>query len=108
MKGLVLHLVVGTAHTEGQQIIAAGPLSKQPHSTPYRIVLVKRNIGGFTVHKEFFEDLPEGDGPYKSSLAEGKYFTSGGTEAELLAKATQAFGEMVASHSEYLLSLARL
>lgn len=88
------------------KILAAGPLSKQPHSKPYRIVLIGYVDGKFSVHHQIYnsedattlDDLKVGG----SSLSYGHYFS-----ATQLVEATKKFAEVVAHHAEYLESLYR-
>lgn len=94
-------------------MLAAGPLTKQPMSMPYRIVLIEYHNGkrrqmynesSFSVHAEIFkqEDLVEriGNGgicDYSSFLHQGDYFDS-----HSFAAAVKRFGERVASDSVHV------
>jgi hypothetical protein len=110
MEGL-FNVLRGTA-TEERGLIAAGPLSRQPQSTPYRVVLA-RDGQGFTVHCESFQasDLASAVGVsfrstrtvYKSWLSNGYYFKAGE-----LVEATKKFAERVAQQAEFLTSLERV
>ncbi len=100
-KGLSPTLTV--SHPE---IIAAGPLTHQPASTPYRMVLVQKRDGSFVVYTEFFTALPE-DVPQllpvpSSSFANGHYF-----KADQLVEATQKFAERLAAKAPEFASLYR-
>jgi hypothetical protein len=107
-------IVIDTQHGPGLgssrlNIIAAGPLSKQPGSTPYRIVLIAYDNGEYSVHHQMFREddlgkLKAGE-PVSSSLAHGSYFRSGGEE---LARATKKFADKVSAHADYLPSLFRV
>jgi hypothetical protein len=91
----------GATGTCSLNIIAAGPLSKQPGSTAYRIVLIAYEDGEYSVHHQMFNDVTN---LKRSSLAHGSYFKAG---PEGLTKATVKFAEKVTAHAEYLASLFR-
>jgi hypothetical protein len=102
-------LLIGTATRN--KLIAAGPLTKQPETLPYRIVLIA-NGPKFTVHTEYFDDsqiiektanAQPGDPILaESSLSGGNYFN-----ADELVKATIAFAERLAKNAEYIQSIYR-
>ena len=109
-------IVIGTQHGPGLgstrlNIVAAGPLSKQPGSTPYRIVLVAYADGSYSVHHQTFREddmdkLQRGEfHTISSSLAHGSYFREGPEE---LVKATVKFADKVTAHAPYLASLFRV
>ncbi len=79
-------------------VIAAGPLTKQPLSIPYRIVLVQYDDGHFSVHFEQFKEMPEGatDVIKKCNFYEGSYFGP-----HQLPEAVKCFGERLVKR-EYI------
>lgn len=89
---------VGTSHLN---IVAAGPLTKQPGTNPYRFVIVAYENGEFSVHTEYFSDITN---LKKSSLSNGHYFKAG---PEGFVKAVEKFSEKVAQHAEYMASVYR-
>ena len=97
--GTLVEIELGS---DGTQVLAAGPLSRQPGTMPYRIVLLGRANGSYSVHSQMFETLepvPSGD-----HFMSGDYFAPG---ANGLVGATKRFGERVAANAEYLASLWR-
>lgn len=95
------------------RVIAAGPITLQPHSRPYRIVMV--NWGNnFSVHTEFFEvdtdeikagnvgllDACENASTY---LENGNYFKP--TDFE---KAVRLFSDKLNNHLQFLESIYRV
>ena len=85
-------------------VFAAGPITKQPGTMAYRIVL--RNLTGvspFVVHTQFFPNY-EADYPdfSKSHFAHGHYFTAGE-----LAAAVECFGKKIAENASCIGSLYR-
>lgn len=51
----LLENVIGSA--SNGRLLAAGPLTRQPGTKPYRLVLLRDNgNAGFTVHSEFFPE----------------------------------------------------
>ena len=107
MVGLYsLSLVIGSASESN--LIAAGPLSKQPATMPYRIVLVDRGSEenhDYVVYREYFDEEQLQDvieNPVVSShFADGTYCGND------LVRAVGLFGEKVAFHAKYLESLNR-
>ena len=101
-------VVIRGSATDGE-LLAAGPLTKQPGSLPYRIVL-HRHGNSFAVHSEYFNQnlLDEGEllsniYVYKSHLEYGHYFN----ENEFV-KAVEKFSEKLALHARlYFPSLYR-
>lgn len=82
-------------------VIAAGPLTKQPGTLPYRIVLVNWGCK-LTVHRQTFDirnisdsDLATACSKAESELTSGQYFLP----SELV-KATVAFGERLKDDAE--------
>ena len=97
------------------QLLACGPLSIQPGSTPYRVVLIAKKDGAYSVHNQFFahyahdavhavHDLTLEEMEKHSHIANGNYFQSG---PEGLVKATQKFAERVSEHAQFLASIFR-
>ncbi len=94
-------------------LIAAGPLSKQPCTMPYRVVLIQYNDKQYSVHNEYFKD-PEiirrmNEGILakehvwgESHLENGNYFDS-----DSLVDAVSKFAERVARNAQYHQSLYR-
>ena len=79
-------------------IIAAGPLTKQPSSDVYRIVLRDLGEDGFVVHSQSFRLcdgrlIPEG-------YSNGDYY-----KADSLVRATVRFCERLKQHAKYFLSI---
>lgn len=107
MKGLHDKLVTSRKSAEKEVngvIFAAGPLTEQPGSTPYRYVLVEREHD-FVVWKEKFDEMPkpgtvETDSP--SHFSNGHYFSK-----KELVKAVTNFGERIAETAEFMESLYR-
>lgn len=113
----VLHLPSsGTASvTQSVRMLAAGPLTKQPMTMPYRIVLLEHrkpgtspfyNDSSFSVHSEIFksETLIEDEQngrvtDWESYLHQGDYFKPG-----QFAEAVKRFGERVANDSIHVAS----
>ncbi len=85
-------------------VFAAGPLTKQPGTVAYRIVL--RKINGarpFVVHMERFPEFTVEHPDFKNPTYDGgQYF-----EVGELDKAIKAFGERVAANADYVRSLYR-
>lgn len=71
------------------KVIAAGPLSHQPGTMPYRIVLVAYKDGKYSVHTELFNKD-------RSELCSGQYFKSGPTG---LTDATMRFAYKIQNHA---------
>ena len=99
---VALALVAGEA-----QVIAAGPLTLQPSSRAYRIVMANF-LGQFVVFSEIFrvegtvENLAEACSKAQSDFDQGSYFPA--TE---LAEATVEFAKRVARHAEFIKSVYR-
>jgi len=100
-------------------VIAAGPLTKQPGTMPYRIVILQDSDGKYSVHNQVYSDLgnlvdPDvrllaelgatSDKPPCASLCHGHYFGAG---AEGLTKATIKFCEKVRDHAPMVESIYR-
>ncbi len=89
----------------GLELIAAGPLNKQPSTVAYRKVLVASpESNQFIIYNQTFsllEDL-SGELPDKSYLSDGSYF-----EADRLETAVKCFGDKLAYDSVYMESLYR-
>lgn len=84
-------------------VLAMGPLSKQPGSTPYRIVLIERD-DKLIVYAQGFKENENGTLDFgKTSFSQGDYYGP-----DELVKATQRFAERTAKHAEYLQSLYRV
>ena len=115
-----LHVGGSFGSASNGRLIAAGPLSKQPGTVPFRIVLLaqirrieKQNVVvGYVTHIEQFQDADVIDqltrsvpcsGQYHSYLASGEYF-SGETA---IASASTSFALRVARNAESLGSLFR-
>lgn len=88
-----------------RNLIAAGPLVKQPSTKPYRIVLA--DLGDeFVVHTEILnDDNPDLTEPIScgSFFDQGDYFT-----LDKLGEAYLRFGERVVLHARYADSAYRL
>jgi len=107
MKGLHAGRSVGAA--SDRMLIAAGPLSKQPMTLPYRVVLLEKQDGSFVVHNETFintqiidllQVTQRCEGEFSSSLSSGDYFDKSEATA-----ATRRFAERVAQNAGYLKSI---
>jgi hypothetical protein len=93
-----------------ETIIAAGPLTKQPGTVAYRIVLRRvEGVQPFVVHMQRFPDIVYRPGRstlfgnlMQSDFAEGIYFY-----ANEFHKAVEAFGKKVADHANFTQSLYR-
>ena len=87
-------------------ILAAGPLTKQPGTRAYRVVLVSRG-GELVVYNQHFPDFTDMS---RIDLlpSEHSYFETGSYFADTeLVKATQAFAKRIADHAETLASCYR-
>lgn len=84
------------------QVIAAGPLTKQPATMPHRIVLLRYGDGAFSVHHEYFETL--GHECDRCWFAEGHYFRSG---PDGFVAAQKKFAERVAACAEMAATIYR-
>ena len=83
-------------------VFAAGPITKQPGTTAYRIVLRKLNGNHpFVVHTQHFPNY-EVDFPdfSKNYFSNGTYFT-----ANELTKAVECFGKKIVENAVFLASL---
>jgi hypothetical protein len=93
---LALSLVTGN-----ERVLAAGPITHQPHTRPYRIVLVDQGHE-FSVHSEVFEiDQPQEDlaaacQSAKSYFHEGNYF-----KPHDFVKAANRFAERLAKNIDH-------
>lgn len=99
LQNLADRLVVASNRTN---VIAAGPLAKQPGTMPFRVVLVQYDDGKFSVHREMFGTLPANDQFAKSDLCSGHYFG-----AHELVEATKLFAEKVSDNANDLCTLYR-
>jgi len=81
-------------------VIAAGPLSKQPHTIAFRVVLVQRDDGSFVVWNQYFPNYPDRG---EQNLESGDYF-----QTHQLVESTQRFAERVVRHSGTLASIYRV
>lgn len=82
-------------------VIAAGPLSKQPMTKAYRIVLLEQDDGKFVVCSQCF-DFDEFGDVTQYSRGDGDYFKQSD-----LVRATDRFAQRVKIHAGYLQSLYR-
>lgn len=106
MNIALLENLVGSA--SNGRLLAAGPMTKQPGTRPYRLVLL-RNGNGFTVHAEFFPEnikfenkLQLNVTEYETDLGGGSYF-----QPHELVRATQCFADRLARNAEFFESLYR-
>ena len=87
-------------------IIACGPLSKQPQTMPYRIVLLGYPNGSFSVHSQIFKN--EKAENYTEFLVSGSSLESGFYfDKDEIVKATLKFAETVSLHAGSLGCLYR-
>lgn len=96
-KNLYRGLTKGTASSKsgyGYVVIAAGPLTKQPATMPYRHVIAINDCGAYAVYRETFEELGEG----KSNFSNGYYFSSGPIG---FMEAQKKFSQLIDDHIEY-------
>ncbi len=90
------------------KIIAAGPITLQPNSRAFRVVMMTWSTGSFSVHKEFFEvegkvpDLAVACQSAKSFIDDGEYFQS-----TQIGTAMLCFAEKVQEGFECVLSVYR-
>lgn len=82
---------------ESYRIIAAGPLSKQPGTIYYRIILVEYENGSFSVHSQGFNEKADLKANVKGSWQSGNYFRK-----DEIAQATKKFAERVSSQASFL------
>jgi len=88
-------------------VIAAGPITHQPHSHPYRVVLVDRG-DQFVVWDQFFtlgtgvETVDQLKSYDDGDFSNGDYFP-----ATALAEATERFGKRVAEKAHHIRSIYR-
>lgn len=107
LKGKVAEGLVNSAHSNAT-VIAAGPLTLQPHSKAYRVVLTKWGSDQLTVHNEYFdvegvvEDLQAACSQAKSYFEAGSYF-----KPHEMVAATVEFAERVKRYSGPIESIYR-
>lgn len=82
-------------------IVAAGPITKQPGTRAYRIVLTITLSGEYTVHTQSFDDSAKLE---KSDFSNGHYFGAGPKQFQ---EAIAKFSEKVAKHAEFCSSIYR-
>lgn len=80
-------------------LIAAGPLTKQPATMAYRIVLVSRCSGDYVVWKQYFSNYPD---IRKSHYESGSYF-----KPDEFSVAAAEFGRRVTDDARFYDSLYR-
>lgn len=97
-KTFGLKIVSEDSERDDLRYIAKGPITKQPGTIAYRIILVS-NERGFVVYTEQFNHYPLLN---VSGLCMGHYFKSG-----QFAEAVKCFGEKVADSAKYMDSLYR-
>lgn len=81
----------------GHPILAAGPLTKQPHTNPYRTVLIDWG-DKYSVHRQYWMDHPEpppGGRTAGSALESGNYFEKHGGPAAAFRDAIAVFANRV-------------
>lgn len=88
----------GTLIPIENDIIAAGPLTKQPHSVPFRVVLRVQPNGGYVVHNQYFPEVG------KPSFCDGSYFQTG---PENFVDATKKFADRVTRYAPTLATAYR-
>jgi hypothetical protein len=81
-------------------VVASGPLTLQPHTMPFRIVLLAYADGTYSVHSEIFSNLQNNE----SSYSHGDYF---GETAEEFIAATRKFAQRMVNHADSFTSLFR-
>lgn len=81
-------------------VVASGPLTLQPNTMPFRIVLLAYADGKYSVHSEVFSNLQRNE----SSFSHGDYFAN---TAEGLIAATRRFAERMVNHADSFKSLFR-
>lgn len=85
------------------KIIAAGPLSKQPMTRAYRIILVmlsEKDMARYVVWVQVFPDYPDLSCPF---VEDGDYYMGD----EDIVEATETFADRVKNHADYLGSLLK-
>ena len=104
VNGLLVGNYLGTATTTDSDdiLVAAGPLSKQPCSLPFRVVLVKTKTQFIVYNETFRQEVLSEFRTNQSDFCSGDYFK----DTELVA-ATKKFAERVVRKSETLQSLYR-
>lgn len=85
-------------------IIASGPLTRQPGSKPYRLVLCSAPDGQFVVRKDSFPGMPDEGAPLPKSSVQhsGSYFP-----ASKFADAVAAFADQLRAEADSYRSLYR-
>jgi hypothetical protein len=97
---------------DDERVMAAGPLTKQPATRPYRVVIVNWGDDRFSVHNQYFTDSVEA-GPitdlafscsaqFTSYLESGDYF-----KAEDFPKCIERFAERCKRNAEFVQSIFR-
>lgn len=92
-----------------RRLIAAGPITRQPGTAPYRVVLLELSDNNFSVHNEIFciDDPKQADlddGRIGSGLSRGDYFSAGEFP---FVRAMERFVERVSHDIKYYESLYR-
>lgn len=103
MLSAVVAPIVPQATDKQLTLIAAGPVTKQPNTSPYRTVLLDWGQDKYSVHEEVFNlqkwqpDLPLDEQLIgtPSSLTHGDYFT-----AERFVEATIEFARRIQAHAQ--------
>lgn len=86
-------------------LLAAGPVTKQPSTRPYRVVLIDRG-DKFSVHTEFLNDA---HADLSQPITCGSFFEAGDYYfPDQLHKAYARFAERVANQSAYAETVYRL
>ncbi len=92
------------AMESGSDIIAGGPLTRQPMTKPYRIVLRDLGEEGFVVHYQYFKTNPKLVPPHlvHDSFGDGDYF-----KANEIEQAALRFGRRVMLDAKHYASIYR-
>jgi hypothetical protein len=94
---------------DDERVMAAGPLTKQPATRPYRVVLVNWGIQ-FSVHNQLFADNedPITDLAFSCSSSLSSYLENGDYfKVEDFPKAVERFAERVKRNAEFIKSIFR-
>lgn len=81
-------------------VVASGPLTMQPNTLPFRIVLLAYADGTYSVHDEILSAMRNNE----SSYSHGDYF---GNTADDLIAATKKFAQRVTGNTNSFRSLFR-
>lgn len=97
----------GMKDFQGNSILAAGPLIKQPHTKPYRIVLVDKGTELVVYDECLKDDNPDLSQPITcgSYYHQGNYFRP---DIEGLAKAYERFAERLVKEIKYVPTISRM